>query len=116
MRMTRKALMLVLALALAAPVLAVPATALAQSAGDDQYVDPFESQPDDQNNNGSGDQGGQSQTTTPDTGTAPAQSTAPTATEAQSGDTLPRTGLPLVGLGLSGAFLLSGGFALRRRT
>src|SRR4051794_36077907 len=106
MRMTRKALLLVLTLALAAPVLAIPATALAQSAGDDQYVDPFENQPNDQSGSGGG-QGGQSQSTTPDTGTAPAQSTAPTATEAQSatsGDTLPRTGFPLVAAGLSGVF------------
>ena len=117
MRMTRKALVLVLTLALAAPVLAIPATALAQSAGDDQYVDPFENQPNDQS--GSGSQGGESQSTTPDTGTAPAQSTAPTATDAQSGtsgDTLPRTGFPLVAAGLSGVFLLTGGFAVRRRT
>jgi len=84
---------------------------------DDQYVDPFENQPNDQG--GSGGQGGESQSTTPDTGTAPAQSTAPTATDAQSGtsgDTLPRTGFPLVAAGLSGVFLLTGGFAVRRRT
>jgi hypothetical protein len=33
---------------------------------------------------------------------------------AEEGATLPRTGLPVVGLALIGAFLLAGGVSLRR--
>jgi len=115
MRMTRKALMLALVLALATPALAVPATAFGQSAGDDQYVDPFGSQPNEQGDGGSG---GQNDNTQADSAPAPTESATPSSGAVQSaGDaTLPRTGLPLVAVGLSGVFFLVGGFALQRRT
>jgi hypothetical protein len=117
-----------LALALAA-ALSVPTTTFAQSAGDDQYSDPFQDpQGQDQGGGGesSGSQGGASQggngTAQPpaDQQLPPEPTTvAPSeATDAAVGDgseTLPVTGLPAVGVALAGIFLLAGGAALRRR-
>jgi hypothetical protein len=123
MRMTNRVLFLLLMLALAVPVVAAPATAFAQSAGDDQYVDPFQ---DDQTGNGnqndSNSQGdGTNATPTPDqpTAQAPADTGDTAAANAageanSSGTTLPRTGMPPGELALVGVILLAGGFALRR--
>ena len=103
---------------LAAAALAVPATAWGQSAGDDQYEDPF---------------GGEGQeqpepTPAPDTSTPSdpgvtqsAQTTPPpTATTAQSSppaeEALPRTGADEGLVALAGGVLLASGLALRRRT
>ena len=100
---------------------AVPATALAQSAGDDQYSDPLagSEQPSTQ-------QGQQQQS---DSGRAPRRRRAGadaerSRTPAQSGtatdgaesgdDSLPRTGLDVMLLFAAAAPLLLGGFALRR--
>ena len=60
MRMTNRVLFLLLVLALAVPAAAAPVTALAQSAGDNQYVDPFQGSGDSGggNNGNSGNQGG----------------------------------------------------------
>lgn len=99
-----------------AALVVLPASALAQSAGDDQYVDPFQG----------GDGGAQEQ---------PAQAPAPSAPEpvpddgvvaadtaeaADAADTsaaaLPRTGLPLVLVFSAGYALLLGGIAIRRQT
>lgn len=104
-----------LSLLLAAFMLAVPSAALAQSAGDEQYADPFE-QP--QKPSGSQEE--------------PAQTPAPTPAPAQGGDTsaatetqvvqqtdaptLPATGLPVGLLAGTGALLLAAGTTLRRRT
>jgi hypothetical protein len=102
--------------------LAVPGAALAQSAGDDQYSDPFqEDQPADQGgqaNQNSGDQanqnsGTQAQDPQP-AETAPAQGSQPSDTTATGAQTLPRTGLPALWLALSGAALLGAGIGLRR--
>jgi hypothetical protein len=119
MRMTNRVLTLLLMLALAVPVAVVPATAFAQSAGDDQYVDPFQ---DDETGGGNGNQGdsdSQGGNDTPDqTAQAPATDDAAEAGVAEqsatSGATLPRTGLPVGPLVLIGVALLGGGFALRR--
>jgi hypothetical protein len=115
MRMTNRALTLLLMLALAVAVAVVPATSFAQSAGDDQYVDPFQ---DDETGGGNGNQGDNDTPTTPDetVSQAPA-TTAETGVAdeaATSGATLPRTGLPTGELVLIGVVLLGGGFALRR--
>jgi hypothetical protein len=117
-------------------------TALGQSAGDEQYVDPFQNQPEDPgggtnsgnpqggsqqgssgggDGSGSGTQGGQG-TSAPTTGADDASgSSADTggsiggsATTADSG-TLPQTGLPLAGPAALGVLLLVCGVALRRR-
>jgi LPXTG-motif cell wall-anchored protein len=100
--------------------------ALAQSAGDDQYVDPFQNNGNGNNGNGNGNgnnsssgsqsnsntsasqQTSQSTTTTGSTAGATAQSD-PTAS-----GTLPRTGEDLGGVALMGVVLLGGGYALRR--
>jgi LPXTG-motif cell wall-anchored protein len=122
MRMTNRVLTLLLMLALAVPVVAVPATSFAQSAGDDQYVDPFQ----DDNSGGGGNQGnsgnsGNSGSNTPSdqqSAQAPANSgdtAGATATDSANKNTLPRTGFPAGPLVVIGVILLlGGGFALRR--
>ena len=107
------------ALLAVAALLALPAAALAQSAGDEQYVDPF--------------QGGQEQPAQPPQ-EAPAQPTEPapvepapaapatpstegevTAAPAQTeAPTLSRTGLPVVLILSAGYALMLAGVALRR--
>ena len=118
MRMTNRLICLLAALALAVPAAVLPATAFGQSAGDEQYVDPF--QDDTPQNNSSNDSGSQSDdtssgqqtsqttTTTGDTAGTSAQDPA-----AASG-TLPRTGEDLWPVALIGVLLLGGGLALRR--
>jgi LPXTG-motif cell wall-anchored protein len=96
-------------------MLGLPATAAAQSAGDEQYQDPFgdeQSQSDDQSNDT------QSAQSTPTPTPTPEPSTAPTTTTAQSApaeEQLPRTGEDAALLALAGTLLLGGGVALRRR-
>jgi len=100
---------------LAAFLLALPSGALAQSAGDEQYADPFEQQP--QESSGAQEEPAQA----PEPAPAPAQSgeaAGATQTEViQQADspTLPVTGLPAALLAGSGALLLAGGTTLRRR-
>lgn len=108
-----------LTLLLAAFMLAVPSAAFAQSAGDEQYADPF-GQTD---QGGQGGQGGGSQD-------EPAQNGAPAVVQTQSDElgtsepeieqtsaaTLPATGLPVGLLAGTGALLLAAGTTLRRRT
>lgn len=93
-------------------VLALPVAALAGSAGDNQYSDPFgNSSPT------------QTQTTTTPSAPAPSQpvatptaSTQPTATTASgSSGQLPRTGLDLRVVGGAGVLLIAGGLLLRRK-
>jgi hypothetical protein len=124
-QMRAKTLLLALALAAA---LTLPTTTFAQSAGDDQYSDPFQD-PQGQDQGGGGDSSGSQGGASQGNGTAqppsdqqlPSEPTtvAPSqATDAAVGDgseTLPVTGLPAVGVALAGMFLLAGGAALRRR-
>jgi LPXTG-motif cell wall-anchored protein len=106
-----------LALAL---VLALPATALAQNAGDQQYTDPLA--PGESQGGGGGDGSGTPPGSTGSQGSAgSAQAQEPSASAqaqpTQGGDSseLPRTGFPAGVLALAGAGMLAGGAALRRR-
>jgi LPXTG-motif cell wall-anchored protein len=117
---------------LAAPLAAIiltlsPAAALAQSAGDQQYADPFGNNEQNQSGGGSGgggSGGGQGQAAPSASGVAPTQaqgagtaasSATGTAAESGSGE-LPRTGLDAGLVAVLGAVLLLAGLALRRRT
>jgi LPXTG-motif cell wall-anchored protein len=118
MRMTNRVLSLLLMLALAVPAVAAPGTAFAQSAGDDQYVDPFQ---DDESGGGNQGNSGSQSDDTPAAEEPVAQAPADTgdtagsaAEEAADGPTLPRTGFPAGEFALIGVILLGGGFALRR--
>lgn len=128
---SKKALALLLALALAAP-----ATAFGQSAGDEQYSDPFQETEEPAGGGQQGDSGqgggGQEQGEALGGGDGSAESTAPggevvepdtgqpaVAQElpaASGAPTLPVTGLPAALLAIMGGGLLLGGIALRRTT
>jgi hypothetical protein len=99
---------------LALCLLALPAIATAQSAGDEQYADPFEQteQPADSQ---------EQPAPAPEPEPTPATA-APVAPEAQAvasqqagTPTLPATGLPAPLLASAGALLVASGAALRRR-
>jgi hypothetical protein len=122
--LSKRILAVVVALALA-----LPGAALAQSAGDEQYVDPFqESQgqqqeqptpPSQESGSQGGGQGGDGTVEAPaETQVAPEvpTTTAPTTAAPTGGsETLPVTGLPAGALALAGALLLAAGATLRRR-
>jgi hypothetical protein len=103
------------ALILALALLAAPAAALAQSAGDEQYVDPFQGEP----NGGQAEQPPPEEPSAPPPPAAeeaPATESAPAAEAAQpASPTLPRTGAPLVLLAAAGYALLLAGIAIRRQ-
>ena len=113
---------LFLTLALAALVAALPAAAVAQDAGSNQYQDPLAGEPGSGSNNGNGNSGGGggggggggSANTQPSSGTQGAASTDDGTTAAQSRDQLPATGSDAWLLALAGVTLLGGGVALRR--
>jgi hypothetical protein len=130
--MLRKQGLVALALTLA---VAAPAPAFGQSAGDEQYVDPFQDPPSEpgggqgnsgsQGDSGSGSQGGTNQggngttgtTTPPTTPEVPESTAAPGADQPAAGSaTLPRTGLLLALPALLGLLFLAAGVVLRRRT
>jgi hypothetical protein len=119
MRMSNRALTLLLTLALAVAAVAAPATVFAQSAGDDQYVDPFQDDEAGGGNqgNGGGNQGGGDDTPAAEEPVAQAPGdTGDTAgvEAADDGSGLPNTGLAVGGLALIGVILLGVGYALRR--
>jgi hypothetical protein len=115
------------ALITAAALLAAPAVALGQSAGDEQYTDPFQG----------GDGGGQEQPAQQPSEPAPSEPAAPVepapggngtaeaapSTEAapsaeaaqETSPTLPRSGLPVLILATIGYALLLAGIAIRRK-
>lgn len=121
----KRILAVVLALALV-----LPSAALAQSAGDEQYVDPFdesqgqqqeEAAPPSQESGSQGAEQGGDGTAAPPAETQVAPE-APTTTEpttaaptVEGSETLPVTGLPAAVLALAGALLLACGATLRRR-
>ena len=107
--MFHRATLLVTALALLA--LALPSATLAQSAGDDQYTDPFGQV--DENTGGGGDGDGDVPAEPAPAPAEPAQ--AGEETVAPAGETLPRSGLPALALALLGAGSLAAGAAARRR-
>jgi hypothetical protein len=102
-----------LALLLAVSLLALPSAALAQSAGDEQYEDPFGEVQDPDGTQGD-------PAPAPDEAPAPATPAEPAAagdeavTSQQPAPTLPATGLPAFLLASAGSILLASGAALRR--
>jgi hypothetical protein len=104
---------------IAALLLALPSAALAQSAGDEQYADPFE-QPQ-QEPSGGQDEPAPAPEPAPEPAPAPAESSqTATATQAEvaqptGSQTLPATGLPVALLAGAGGLLLTGGTMLRLR-
>ena len=104
-----------LAVLVAAVLLAAPAAAFGQSAGDDQYEDPFAGENQSQPQSGGG---AQEPTPTPAPAepapAAPAPAAEPAAAVAQQPE-LPRTGLDAAPILAIGAVLLGGGVALRVR-
>jgi LPXTG-motif cell wall-anchored protein len=103
---------------LAAIALAVPAGAWAQSAGDDQYQDPFapeSGQTEDSGNGSDGSSETPAAQPTPEPATPPAPAPAPAAPAANV-QQLPRTGADEGLVALAGTVLLVSGLALRRRT
>jgi LPXTG-motif cell wall-anchored protein len=98
--------------------LATPGTALAQSAGDDQYRDPFAGE----NESEQGGSGGGEDTPTPPPSPAPTPAPSPsapagtTAAEptATTAGTLPRTGLGAGWITAAGLALIVAGAGLRR--
>ena len=102
----------IVALFLAVSLLALPSAAMAQSAGDEQYADPFG-----QTEEPSGSQG--EPAPEPDAAPAPAAPAAPAeqavSSQEAAAPTLPATGLPAYLLASAGAMLLGSGAALRRR-
>jgi hypothetical protein len=97
-------------------LLALPGPALAQSAGDEQYQDPFaqgQEETADQGGSG-GDQGSDGDGVAQPAPPAPAPEAAPAQNEAPAGtQTLPRTGFPAALAAAVGLALLAGGTLLR---
>jgi hypothetical protein len=112
-----------LAVALAALVLlAAPAGALAQSAGDDQYTDPFA--PSEEPQQGGGSDGTETPAPAPAPEPAPAPAEGAVAGQPEvdaetpavdPGPTLPYSGFPAGVAAGAGALLIAAGAALRRR-
>ena len=90
--------------------LGLPAAAGAQSAGDDQYADPFDEAPAQSAPPAPAGDGNASE---PAAATPAASAAAPAATDAGA-QKLPYTGLNLVLLLVTGAVLLLSGFTVRR--
>jgi LPXTG-motif cell wall-anchored protein len=97
-------------------LLAVPAVALAQSAGDEQYTDPFGDV--NQPTQDDGTANGSPAPATDQTAQAPASgsgSASAAGADQGSGGSLPHTGFPALLSALLGALLLGSGISVRRR-
>ncbi len=99
-------------------MLAAPGTAFAQSAGDEQYQDPFAG--DDQSQSGDSQGGGSesAQATPTPVPATPSQAPAPAATAVpavSASQQLPRTGNDPITPAVAGFWLLLGGVALRAK-
>ena len=101
---------------------ALPATAMGQSAGEDQYTDPLAGEGG-SNSGGSGGGGGgggnapaQPAQQTPAADATPAATPEPEAepAQAENADELPRTGLEVWPIVAAGGAMLLAGFAMRR--
>jgi pyruvate dehydrogenase E2 component (dihydrolipoamide acetyltransferase) len=109
-----------IACALIAVTLALPGAAAAQSAGDEQYEDPFAPEPGQTGDGGEQEEesGGQP-APAPEPAPAPAPAPAAPAPEPAAATTaqaeLPRTGGDAGALALAGTLLLAGGVAVRVR-
>jgi biotin carboxyl carrier protein len=96
-------------------LLALPAAAFADSAGDNQYQDPLGNTPSKPKK-----QASTTQTTatpapaTPAPSSSASQSTSATTTTTPSDGTLPRTGLPVLPMVAVGVALIAGGIVIRR--
>ncbi len=103
----------ILILLVATAVVALPATALAQSARDDQYQDPLGAA----GGGGSSNSGAKGAANGGGSGSAGDSASSAQADPSASGqgNQLPRTGLPAGVLALSGATMLGAGLLLRRR-
>jgi hypothetical protein len=110
------------ALAVAA-LLATPAPALAQSAGDDQYEDPFAGEQQEQTDQGGGEQPAPQPapaepTPAPPAEEAPAPEAVPASAQPEpepGAPELPRTGLDAAPVLAIGTVMLAGGVVLRLR-
>jgi LPXTG-motif cell wall-anchored protein len=99
--------------------LALPAAAVAQSAGDNQYRDPFASQPQSApakggGNSGSGNSGSQGSGSQSGAGSNATARSGSSQSQSVNSVELPRTGIDAETVALAGALLLLGGFGLRR--
>jgi hypothetical protein len=109
-----------IAVACSVIALAMPAAALADSAGDNQYQDPFSNVPSQPKKKSSTNTTpAPTSTTAPTQTSAPAATPTPTATTATPSSTsnareLPRTGFPLWPAAAVGAALVAAGLGLRR--
>jgi LPXTG-motif cell wall-anchored protein len=97
---------------LAVSMLALPSAAAAQSAGDEQYADPFGQT---EEPNGSQEQPAPEPQPAPAPATPAAPAEQAVASQQTAAPTLPATGMPAHLLASMGALLLASGALLRRR-
>jgi hypothetical protein len=102
-------------LLLAAALLAGAPAALAQSAGDDQYSDPFGQQGQPTGGGGQGEAPASPPSSSAPAGAAPATTAAEPVAAQEAGPTLPATGFPAGVLAGMGTLMLAAGTTLRRR-
>lgn len=95
-------------------IAAVPAAAVGQDAGSNQYQDPLAGEPGSNPSNSTPSGGGSNTAPSNDTQNVQSETNADDTQAAQSRDQLPATGVDAWLLVLAGAVLLAGGVGLRR--